>query len=82
MDNVFSLVLESRSMTVYIPGRKLGDDIDQQMTFPVQCSFWSFVDMDSSSKRNAQKASTIIGQMVRHMFILLLNLFREFSHRF
>ncbi|XP_020014377.1 minichromosome maintenance domain-containing protein 2 [Castor canadensis] len=56
-------VLESRSMTVYIPGRKLGDDIDQQMTFPVQCSFWSFVDMDSSSKRNAQKASTIIGQM-------------------
>ncbi|KAM9627027.1 minichromosome maintenance domain-containing protein 2 [Trichechus inunguis] len=56
-------VLESRSITVYIPGKKFGDDIDQQMTFPVQCSFWSFVDMDSSSRRNAQKTSTLIGQM-------------------
>ncbi|XP_021111722.1 MCM domain-containing protein 2 isoform X3 [Heterocephalus glaber] len=56
-------VLESRSITVYIPGKKFGDDIDQQMTFPVQCSFWSFVDMDSSSKRNAQKTNTLIGQM-------------------
>ncbi|XP_058131588.1 minichromosome maintenance domain-containing protein 2 isoform X2 [Dasypus novemcinctus] len=56
-------VLESRNITVYIPGKKFGDDIDQQMTFPVQCSFWSFVDMDSSSRRNAQKISTLIGQM-------------------
>ncbi|XP_010609765.1 minichromosome maintenance domain-containing protein 2 [Fukomys damarensis] len=56
-------VLESRSITVYIPGKKFGDDIDQQMTFPVQCSFWSFVDMDSSSRRNAQKTNTLIGQM-------------------
>ncbi|XP_007947908.1 minichromosome maintenance domain-containing protein 2 [Orycteropus afer afer] len=56
-------VLESRSITVYIPGKKFGDDIDQQMTFPVQCSFWSFVDMESSSKRNAQKINTLIGQM-------------------
>ncbi|XP_015341307.1 minichromosome maintenance domain-containing protein 2 [Marmota marmota marmota] len=56
-------VLESRSITVYIPGKKFGDDIDQQMTFPVQCSFWSFVDMDSSSRRNTQKNNTLIGQM-------------------
>ncbi|XP_013373630.1 PREDICTED: MCM domain-containing protein 2 isoform X2 [Chinchilla lanigera] len=56
-------VLESRSITVYIPGKKFGDDIDQQMTFPVQCSFWSFVDMDSSSRRNVQKTNTLIGQM-------------------
>ncbi|XP_063672416.1 minichromosome maintenance domain-containing protein 2 isoform X10 [Pan troglodytes] len=56
-------VLESRSITVYIPGKKFGEDIDQQMTFPVQCSFWSFVDMDSSSRRNAQKINTLIGQM-------------------
>ncbi|XP_017364637.2 minichromosome maintenance domain-containing protein 2 [Cebus imitator] len=65
-------VLESRSITVYIPGKKFGEDIDQQMTFPVQCSFWSFVDMDSSSRRNAQKINTLIGQMVRYMYILLL----------
>uniref|UniRef100_A0A8C9GMS5 Minichromosome maintenance domain-containing protein 2 n=1 Tax=Piliocolobus tephrosceles TaxID=591936 RepID=A0A8C9GMS5_9PRIM len=56
-------VLESRNITVYIPGKKFGEDIDQQMTFPVQCSFWSFVDMDSSSRRNAQKINTLIGQM-------------------
>ncbi|KAG8513875.1 Minichromosome maintenance domain-containing protein 2, partial [Galemys pyrenaicus] len=56
-------VVETRSITVYIPGKKFGDDIDQQMIFPVQCSFWSFVDMDSSSRRNTQKANTLIGQM-------------------
>lgn len=65
------LVVESRSITVHIPGKKYGDDIDQQMTFPVQCSFWTFVDMDSSSRRNMQKTNTLIGQMVRYMYILL-----------
>lgn len=68
----FNLVMESRSITVYIPGKKFGDDIDQQMTFPVQCSFWSFVDMDSSSRKNMQKPNTLIGQMVRYMYIFLL----------
>lgn len=64
-------VLESRSITVFIPGKKFGDDIDQQMTFPVQCSFWSFVDMDSSSRRTVQKTSVPIGQMVRTLNVLL-----------
>lgn len=72
MGNVFDLVMESRSITVYIPGKKAGDDIDQQMTFPVQCSFWSFVDMVSSSRKNMQKTNTLIGQMVRYLYILLL----------
>lgn len=71
MGNVFDLVMESRSITVYIPGKKSGDDIDQQMTFPIQCSFWSFVDMDSSSRKNMQKTNTLIGQMVRYLYILL-----------
>ncbi|KAK2503109.1 hypothetical protein MC885_002523 [Smutsia gigantea] len=56
-------VVESRSITVHIPGKKSGDNTDQQMTFPVQCSFWSFVDMDSSSRRNTQKTNALIGQM-------------------
>ena len=68
----FDLAVESRSITVYISGKKFGDDMDQQMTFPVQCSFWSFVDMDSSSRRNIQKTNTLIGQMVKYMCILLL----------
>lgn len=68
----FDLVLESRSITVYIPGKKFGNDVNQHMTFPVQCSFWSFVDMDSSSRKNMQKTNTLIGQMVSYMYILLL----------
>ncbi|MXQ91881.1 hypothetical protein E5288_WYG019671 [Bos mutus] len=55
--------VESRSITVYISGKKFGDDVDQQMTFPVQCSFWSFLDMDSPSRRNIQKTNMLIGQM-------------------
>ncbi|KAF5926300.1 hypothetical protein HPG69_011431, partial [Diceros bicornis minor] len=74
-------VVESRSITVYIPGKKFGDDSDQQMTFPVQCSFWSFVDMDSSSRRNTQKINALIGQMdcslipanLVEAFVLLIN---------
>lgn len=65
-------VLESRSISVFIPGKKFGDDIDQQMTFPIQCSFWSFVDMDSPSRKNLQKTSTLIGQMVSTLTFLLL----------
>ncbi|XP_036194313.1 minichromosome maintenance domain-containing protein 2 isoform X2 [Myotis myotis] len=56
-------VMESRSITVYIPGKKFGDDTNQQTTFPIQCSFWSFIDMDSSSRKNMQKTNTLIGQM-------------------
>ncbi|XP_004588085.2 minichromosome maintenance domain-containing protein 2 isoform X1 [Ochotona princeps] len=56
-------VLESRSIKVYIPGKKFGDENDQQMAFPVLCSFWSFVNTDSSSRRNTQKTNTLIGQM-------------------
>lgn len=79
----FDLVVESRSITVYIPGKKFGDDVNQQMTFPVQCSFWSFVDMDSSSRKNMQKTNTLIGQMVKYMYILFLecsgNLITDFN---
>ena len=81
------LAVESRSITVYISGKKFGDDVDQQMTFPVQCSFWSFLDMDSPSRRNIQKTNMLIGQMVKYMCILLLeycsrNLVMDFSLNF
>ncbi|CAK7289642.1 Minichromosome maintenance domain-containing protein 2 [Vulpes lagopus] len=69
-------VLESRSITVYIPGKKFGNDVNQHMTFPVQCSFWSFVDMDSSSRKNMQKTNTLIGQM---LLAFAKNLNVEFS---
>ncbi|KYO26008.1 MCM domain-containing protein 2 isoform C [Alligator mississippiensis] len=56
-------VLESRTSTIFIPGKKYGEDADQQVTLPIQTSFWSFVDVDSSSKKHIQKDNSLIGQM-------------------
>uniref|UniRef100_A0A8C1B3V4 Minichromosome maintenance domain-containing protein 2 n=1 Tax=Cyprinus carpio carpio TaxID=630221 RepID=A0A8C1B3V4_CYPCA len=43
--------LESRTVSVFIPAKKYGDDIDQQLSFPIQCNFWAVVDSASPSKR-------------------------------
>ncbi|KAH0617665.1 hypothetical protein JD844_016127 [Phrynosoma platyrhinos] len=57
-------VLENRATTIYIPGKKYGEDTDQQVTLPIHTSFWSFIDMDfSSSKKHVQKDNLLIGQM-------------------
>ncbi|KAJ7406041.1 MCM domain-containing protein 2 [Pitangus sulphuratus] len=56
-------VLESRTTTVFIPGKKYGEEADQQVTISLQTNFWSFVDMDSSSKKHIQKENFLIGQM-------------------
>ncbi|KFP91027.1 PREDICTED: MCM domain-containing protein 2 [Apaloderma vittatum] len=56
-------VLESRTTTVFIPGKKYGEEADQHVTIPVQTNFWSFVDVDSSSKKHTQKDNFVIGQM-------------------
>ncbi|XP_029447276.1 minichromosome maintenance domain-containing protein 2 [Rhinatrema bivittatum] len=56
-------VLDSRSITMFIPGKKYGENVDQQIYFPIQCSFWSFVAADSTSARHIQKDNAIIGQM-------------------
>ncbi|XP_019383300.1 PREDICTED: MCM domain-containing protein 2 [Gavialis gangeticus] len=55
--------LESRTSTIFIPGKKYGEDADQQVTLPIQTSFWSFVSVDSSSKKHVQKDNSLIGQM-------------------
>ncbi|NXW95027.1 MCMD2 protein, partial [Alopecoenas beccarii] len=56
-------VLESRMTTVFIPGKKYGEQADQQVAISVQTNFWSFVDVDSSSKKHTQKDNFLIGQM-------------------
>ncbi|XP_078543336.1 minichromosome maintenance domain-containing protein 2 isoform X2 [Lissotriton helveticus] len=56
-------VLESRSTTLFIPGKKYGEEMDQQLSFPVECSFWSFVDMGPSTRRHLYKDIDIIGKM-------------------
>ncbi|XP_010141078.1 PREDICTED: MCM domain-containing protein 2 [Buceros rhinoceros silvestris] len=56
-------VLESRTTAVFIPGKKYGEEADQQVTIPLQTNFWSFVDVDSSPKKHAQRDNFLIGQM-------------------
>ncbi|XP_044861767.1 minichromosome maintenance domain-containing protein 2 isoform X4 [Mauremys mutica] len=56
-------VLESRTTTVFIPGKKYGEDVDQQVILPIQTSFWTFVDEDLSSKKYVQMDNTLIGKL-------------------
>ncbi|KAE8598867.1 hypothetical protein XENTR_v10016971 [Xenopus tropicalis] len=54
-------VLESRSTSVFIPGKKYGEDVNHQICIPVQCSFWSY--MDSYPKKHVHRDTTFIGQV-------------------
>uniref|UniRef100_A0A3Q3FC41 Minichromosome maintenance domain containing 2 n=1 Tax=Kryptolebias marmoratus TaxID=37003 RepID=A0A3Q3FC41_KRYMA len=49
LDHIQSL--ESHSVSVFIPGKKYGEDADQQLSLPVQCSFWGLTD---SSQRSGE----------------------------
>ncbi|GAA6217363.1 MCM domain-containing protein 2 isoform X1 [Lates japonicus] len=57
LDSIQS-VLESRTVSVFIPGKKYGEDADQQLCFPVQCSFWALAD---SSQRSGRADCTVLG---------------------
>ncbi|XP_018529467.1 minichromosome maintenance domain-containing protein 2 isoform X2 [Lates calcarifer] len=57
LDSIQS-VLESRTVSVFIPGKKYGEDADQQLSFPVQCSFWALAD---SSQRSGRADCTVLG---------------------
>ncbi|KAK0134600.1 Minichromosome maintenance domain-containing protein 2 [Merluccius polli] len=51
-------VLESRAVGVFVPGRKYGEETDQQLSFPVQCSFWALAD---STEPLLRRSSTLLG---------------------
>ncbi|XP_036935587.1 minichromosome maintenance domain-containing protein 2 [Acanthopagrus latus] len=51
-------VLESCTVSVFIPGKKYGEDADQQLSFPVQCSFWALTD---ASRRAGRAESALLG---------------------
>ncbi|KAM6900392.1 minichromosome maintenance domain-containing protein 2 [Xenentodon cancila] len=51
-------VLESRTVSVFIPGKKFGEDADQQLSLPLQCSFWALAD---SSQRSGRSDSSVLG---------------------
>ncbi|KAK2859450.1 hypothetical protein Q5P01_004070 [Channa striata] len=51
-------VLESRGVSIFIPGKKYGEDADQQLSIPLQCSFWALTD---SSQRSGRADDTVLG---------------------
>ncbi|XP_061569387.1 minichromosome maintenance domain-containing protein 2 [Cololabis saira] len=50
--------LESRTVSVFIPGKKFGEDADEQLSFPLQCSFWALAD---SSQRSGRADFSVLG---------------------
>ncbi|XP_071780103.2 minichromosome maintenance domain-containing protein 2 [Centroberyx gerrardi] len=54
-------VLESRTVSVFIPGKKYGEDADQHLSFPVQCSFWALTDSTDPSRRPGRTDCAVLG---------------------
>lgn len=69
---LFFSVLESGTVSVFIPGKKYGEDADQQLSIPVQCSFWALAD---ASLRSGRTECTILGTAVGLMITLCCNTF-------
>ncbi|KAJ8376638.1 hypothetical protein SKAU_G00072180 [Synaphobranchus kaupii] len=53
--------LETRAATLFIPGKRYGEDVDQQLSFPVQCNFWGLCDMATGTKRALNNNSSVLG---------------------
>ncbi|KAI4884787.1 hypothetical protein NFI96_018752, partial [Prochilodus magdalenae] len=56
-------VLESRSVPVFIPGKKYGEDVDQQLSFSIQCNFWALADAAAPSKKPIRPDSVVLGSV-------------------
>ncbi|XP_053717111.1 minichromosome maintenance domain-containing protein 2 isoform X4 [Synchiropus splendidus] len=53
--------LESRHVSVFIPGRKYGEDSNDQLSFPVPCSFWALSDSTPSFHRPGRSVQAAVG---------------------
>ncbi|KAM7390527.1 hypothetical protein PAMA_008607 [Pampus argenteus] len=53
--------LESRTASVFIPGKKYGEDADQQLSFPVQCNFWALTYSTDGSRRSGKADCAVQG---------------------
>ncbi|XP_070784306.1 minichromosome maintenance domain-containing protein 2 [Enoplosus armatus] len=54
-------VLESCAVSVFIPGKKYGEDADQQLSFPVQCSLWALTDSTDASRQSGRADCAVLG---------------------
>ncbi|MBN3309675.1 MCMD2 protein, partial [Amia calva] len=55
--------LETRAAAVFIPGKKYGEDADQQLCFPLQCNFWALADSGLSAKKSVKCDSAVLGSV-------------------
>lgn len=61
-------------MSVIIPGKKYGEDADQQISFPVQCSFWALADSTAPSNKTTRNDSTVLGTVVGHSCLIYITI--------
>ncbi|XP_036378717.1 minichromosome maintenance domain-containing protein 2 [Megalops cyprinoides] len=55
--------LETRTTAVFVPGKKYGEDADQQLSFPLQCNFWALGDLATSTKRSLKCDNAVLGSL-------------------
>ncbi|KAJ8010703.1 hypothetical protein DPEC_G00077870 [Dallia pectoralis] len=55
--------LESRTVSVIIPGKKYGEDADEQISFEIQCSFWALADFTAPSKKTPRMDGVVLGSV-------------------
>ncbi|XP_018596625.2 minichromosome maintenance domain-containing protein 2 [Scleropages formosus] len=55
--------LETRTATVFIPGKKYGEDACQQLSFQIQCNFWALDDVATPTKRVFKGNSGVVGSV-------------------
>lgn len=55
---------------MFIPGKKYGEDADQQLSFPVQCSFWALTDASQQSGKMAE--NVLLGTAVSCLICSIL----------
>lgn len=56
--------LDSRAVSVFIPGKKYGEDTDQLLSFPIDCNFWALADAITPSKKATRPDSVLLGSVV------------------
>ncbi|XP_062841477.1 minichromosome maintenance domain-containing protein 2 isoform X2 [Trichomycterus rosablanca] len=55
--------LESRAVSVFIPGKKYGEDVDQQLSFPIHCNFWALADATAPSRKPTRPDGVVLGSV-------------------
>ncbi|KAF5897498.1 minichromosome maintenance domain-containing protein 2, partial [Clarias magur] len=53
--------LDSRAVSVFIPGKKYGEDADKLISIPITCNFWALADGLTASKKANRPDNLLLG---------------------